>query len=64
MSVIVFNKKVKDFKRVLSAIDETLNDNSVSKTRPKHSQWTCKVQNEGDERVVHVTVQVFNLYSA
>lgn len=64
VSVIVFNKKVKGFERVLSAIDETLNGNSVSTTRPKHSQWTCKVQNERDERVVHVTVQVFNLYSA
>lgn len=63
VSVIVFNKNVRNYEHVLNTIDGALNDNSVSVTRPKHSQWTCRVQNERDERIMHVTVQVFNLFS-
>lgn len=32
--------------------------------RPKPARWTCKIQNREDERVMHVTVQVFNLHFA
>ncbi|MBB3171019.1 hypothetical protein [Parvibacter caecicola] len=61
VSVIVFNKKNKNYEKVLDAIDEVLEGESITCDRHKHSQWLCKIQNEEDERIMHVTVQVFDL---
>lgn len=61
VTVIVFNKKNKNFEKVLDAIDGALEEESITCNRRKHSQWLCKIQNEEDERIMHVTVQVFDL---
>lgn len=63
VSVIVFNKDIKSFEAVLDAIQGALDEVSVQQEgRPKHSQWYCKIQNKNDERIMHVTVQVFDLH--
>ena len=62
VSVIVFNKATANFEHVLDEIDGALFERAISVRRPKPSRWTCEIQNEQDERVMHVTVQVFNLY--
>ena len=36
---------------------------SVREDRPKHSQWYCLIQNKDDERIMHVTVQAFDLHN-
>lgn len=61
VSVVVFNKKNKNFEKVLDAVNEVLGEESITSNRCKHAQWLCKIQNEDDERIMHVTVQVFNL---
>lgn len=45
------------------AIQDALDEVSLQEGRPKHSQWYCKIQNKDDERVMHVTVQVFDLHA-
>ena len=62
VSVIVFNKATANFEHVLDETNEALSERAISVRRPKPSRWTCEIQNEQDERVMHVTVQVFNLY--
>ncbi len=64
VSVIVFNKKTANFEHVLDEVNGALIDRAIDVQRPKASRWVCKIQNEQDERVMHVTVQVFNLYYA
>lgn len=61
VSVIIFNKKNKNFEKILDAVNETLEEESISCDRRKHAQWYCKIQNENDERIMHVTVQLFDL---
>ncbi|WP_143117349.1 hypothetical protein [Denitrobacterium detoxificans] len=63
VSVIVFNKDIKNFETVLDAVQDALDEVSIQEGRPKHSQWYCKIQNKYDERIMHVTVQVFNLHA-
>ena len=62
VSVIVFNKTTANFERLLSEVDTALSEEAISVRRSKLSQWTCKIQDKQDERVMHVTVQAFNLY--
>ena len=62
VSVIVFNKKTANYERLLTEIDAALSEEAISTRRPQPAQWTCKIQNKQDERVMHVTVQAFNLY--
>lgn len=64
VSVIVFNKKTANFEHVLNEVDAALAKRAIDVQRPKPARWTCKIQNEEDERVMHVTVQVFNLHFA
>lgn len=61
VSVIVFNKNNKNYEKVLDAINDVMDEESISCDRPKHAQWHCKIQNESDERIMHVTVQAFDL---
>lgn len=61
VSVIIFNKKNKNFEIVLNAIQSALSEVSMQSKRQKHSQWHCTIQNKADERVMHVTVQAFDL---
>ena len=62
VSVIVFNKENVNFSGVLDSTGNALEENAISVKRTKDTVWTCKVQDPVDERVMHVTVQVFNLY--
>lgn len=62
VSVVAFNKEVTNFAHVLDEIDKTLKDVAVNVSRKKKSQWFCEIQNQDDERVMHVSVQVFNLH--
>jgi hypothetical protein len=45
----------------LNAIQSALSEVSMQSKRQKHSQWHCTIQNKADERVMHVTVQAFDL---
>lgn len=62
VSVIIFNKENKNFERVLETIQNAINEVSVQDSRIKHSEWRCAIQNKSDERVMHVTVQAFDLH--
>lgn len=62
VSVIVFNKATKKYESVLEAVDQALREIATRTNRAKPAQWSCTIQNEQDERVMHVRVQVFNLY--
>lgn len=62
VSLIVFNKATKRYESVLEAVDRALKDIATRVDRVKPAQWSCAIQNEQDERVMHVRVQVFNLY--
>ena len=62
VSVIVFNKENKNFDAVQSTIDEALNDHAIKVSRLQDEVWTCTIQDPVDERVMHVTVLVFNLF--
>ena len=61
VSIVIFNKQNKNFESILNNVDLTLREMAVTMHRPDHSQWTCKIQNEDDERIMHVTVQLFDL---
>ena len=61
VSVIVFNKNNKNYEKVLDAINDVMEEESISCDRLKHAQWHCKIQNDSDERIMHVTVQSFDL---
>lgn len=61
VSVIVFNKNNKNYEKVLDAVNKVLEEESIFCDRKKHAQWYCKIQNESDERIMHVTTQLFDL---
>lgn len=63
VSAVVFNQSVKNFEKVLSAIDAALSGRAIEVRVIKPGQWKCRVLNQNNERVMHVTVQVFDLYS-
>lgn len=50
-----------NFEKVLDSANEVLEEESISCARRKHAQWYCKIQNEIDERIMHVTIQIFDL---
>lgn len=62
VSVIVFNKENKSFENVLRAIQSSLDEVAIRLQKVKQAQWYCEIQNIEDERVMHVTVQAFNLH--
>ena len=61
VSVVVFNKDVRNFDTVMSAIDSELMKIAFGVSREDHSRWSCSIQND-DGRIMHVTVQAFNLF--
>lgn len=63
VSVIVFNKEVSDFRKVLSGIQEALDERTIgAKKLDSHTMWSCRIQNNEDGRIMHATVHAFNLY--
>lgn len=62
VSVVIFNREVKSFETVLNGIDGSLSDRSLQVSRTKHSRWSCLIRNDADGRLMHVTVQAFNLF--
>lgn len=63
VSVIVFNKEVSDFQKVLSSIQEALDKRAIGTKRlGDHTMWSCRIQNDKDGRIMHATVHAFNLY--
>lgn len=63
VSVIVFNKENKGFENVLRSIQDALDEQAVHIRNVKQGQWYCEMQNNEDKRVMHVTVQAFNLHT-
>lgn len=61
VSIVVFNKSVRNFDTVMSAIDSELMKIAFGVSREDHSRWSCSIQND-DGRIMHVTVQAFNLF--
>lgn len=63
VSVIVFNKEVSDFQKVLSGIQEALDERAIGVGKlGSHTMWSCRIQNIEDGRIMHTTVHAFNLY--
>lgn len=62
VSVIIFNKENKSFEKVLQSIQDALDEVAIHLQKTKQAQWRCEIQNSEDERVMHVTVQAFNLH--
>ena len=60
--MVIFNREVKSFETVLNGIDGSLSDRSLQVSRTKHSRWSCLIRNDADGRLMHVTVQAFNLF--
>lgn len=61
VSIIVFNKSVKNFDTVLAAIEAELDERASCVEREKHTCWKCSIQGD-DERLMRVNVQAFNLF--
>jgi hypothetical protein len=62
VSVVIFNRENKDFEAMLDTMQETLETKAVQVRRDEHARWTCEVQDDGSERIMHVTVQAFDLF--
>lgn len=62
VSLIVFNRSVKNYAALLDSIKGVLNSVAYSVISTEQAVWKCKVQNDEDERIMDMTVQVFNLY--
>ena len=62
VSLIVFNRSVKNYAALLDSIQSVLDSVAFSIISTEQAVWKCKVQNDEDERVMDMTVQVFNLY--
>lgn len=62
VSLVVFNRNVKSYDKLLDSIQNALDGIAISIIRVEHAVWKCKVQNEEDERVMNMTVQVFDLH--
>lgn len=64
VSVIIFNKHVADYQKVIREIGNALNERAAQVAQsPQSAQWSCLIQNSEDGRLMHTTVQAFNLYS-
>lgn len=63
VSVVVFNKSVRNYENVLSAISAALSERATQVQVIKPGQWRCRVLNQNNERVMHLTVQSFDLFS-
>ncbi len=63
VSVVVFNKNNKKYEEVLTAVDGALHERAIDVRRPKHAVWTCRAIEDETQIVMHLTVQVFNLYA-
>ncbi|MEE8722437.1 MAG: hypothetical protein SOI38_05555 [Eggerthellaceae bacterium] len=63
VSVVIFNKEVNDYRKVLSSIQDALDTRAHDVIRSDgHALWSCRIQNSEDGRIMHTTVHAFNLY--
>lgn len=62
VSIVIFNKDNKNFDLLLDTIQHIIEARAKQSTKTEHAQWRCVIQDEGRERDMLVTVQVFDLY--
>lgn len=62
VSVIIFNKENQSFQSILSKIQNWINENTVSHTRPETNVWNCKYYRKDMNMDVQLTILAFDLY--
>ena len=62
VSLIMFNKDVKDFQGILTTVDATLKENYTHVKRKKDNRWSFTATNPENEVRTTVEFMIFNLY--
>lgn len=62
VSIIIFNKENKGFKRILETINEYIKINAFSSLRKELNYWQCKFFREDLQENIDVYIHVFDLY--
>ena len=62
VSLIIFNRNNKNFPTLLASIDSVLNDCGYKVMRRSENSWRFYALNQGNEQLMQVTLQVFDLY--
>lgn len=64
-SIVIFNKKNKDFRKVLDEIESYINENSLclSHIRKLDDEWLCELKKSSDtSEVFYIQILVYDLY--
>ena len=62
ISIIVFNKKVKNFKSILEKINEWVLENTKSTIHDKANLWNCEYYRDDMEAIISISIIAFDLY--
>ena len=61
-SIVIFNKNVMNFQKILSATEQWLNDNIKSQKKVENNMWNCVLYRKDMEIDVRVNISIFDLY--
>lgn len=62
ISIILFNKKNKDFKGILETVEKWIKDNTKSFSREKLNFWKCVLYIEEKNIEINISIQIYDLY--
>lgn len=62
ISIILFNKKNKDFKGILKSVEKWIKDNTRSFSREKLNFWKCVLYLEEKNIEINISIQIYDLY--
>ena len=62
ISIILFNKKNKDFKGILKSVEKWIKDNTRSFSREKLNVWKCVLYLEEKNIEINISIQIYDLY--
>ena len=62
ISIILFNKKNKDFKGILESVEKWIKDNTRSFSREKLNFWKCVLYLEEKNIEINISIQIYDLY--
>lgn len=61
-SIVIFNKNIKNFQKIINTTEQWLNDNTKSYQKVKNNIWDCTLYREDMEVDIKINISIFDLY--
>jgi hypothetical protein len=61
VSIIIFNKEIKNFSGLIQTIDSWINENTSAIKKQTDNIWHCKLQDEETKQLYQLHVAVYDL---